>query len=101
LINELSRNKMFNKLQDVLGIEDAEVLIEHLPPVGWADVATKRDLEPLTIRLDSLAGEVRDLRRDFGALRSEMTSQFHTMVFAMMGMMVTLTGLVFAATKLG
>ncbi len=27
-------------------------MIEHLPPVGWADVATKRDLDAFELRLD-------------------------------------------------
>lgn len=36
----------------VLGPEDATTLIERLPPVGWADVATKRDLDALELRLD-------------------------------------------------
>jgi hypothetical protein len=31
---------------------DAATLIEHLPPVGWADVATKRDLDALELRID-------------------------------------------------
>ncbi len=47
-INEQSRHRLFTKLEGVLGQQDASVLMEHLPPVGWADVATKRyfDWEP-------------------------------------------------------
>ena len=32
--------------------EVAETLMELLPPVGWADVATKRDVDTLAMRMD-------------------------------------------------
>ncbi|HEX9312519.1 MAG TPA: hypothetical protein VGA30_06795 [Actinomycetota bacterium] len=58
-IDERSRHALYLKLEEVLGSEDAEVLMEHLPPVGWADVATKRDLDHLAVAtkrdLDQLA----------------------------------------------
>jgi hypothetical protein len=44
-IDERSRHILFLKLEEVLGSEEAATLMEHLPPVGWADVATKRDLD--------------------------------------------------------
>jgi hypothetical protein len=46
-IDERSRHAMFTKLQELMGEENAAILMEHLPPVGWADVATKRDIEAL------------------------------------------------------
>ncbi len=52
-IDERSRHRMYLKLEEVLGSEEAATLMEHLPPVGWADVATKRDLELLEIRLEA------------------------------------------------
>ncbi len=78
MMDELLRHKLFNKLETVLGVADAAVLIEHLPPMGWADVATRRDIEQLTARLDSLSGDVRDLQSEFVGLRSDISYQFRT-----------------------
>jgi hypothetical protein len=44
-IDEKSRHQLHQRLAAVLGPEEAATLMEHLPPVGWADVATKRDLD--------------------------------------------------------
>lgn len=46
-VDESSRHALYQKLEDVLGREEATTLMEHLPPVGWANVATKRDLYAL------------------------------------------------------
>jgi hypothetical protein len=51
----------------------AGTLMSLLPPVGWADVATKQDLEALR---RSLRGDITELRgelhREIGGLRSEL-----------------------------
>ncbi len=44
-ITDSSRHKLHGRLDEVLGPEEASTLMEHLPPVGWADVATRRDLD--------------------------------------------------------
>ena len=46
-VDERSRHELYRRLEEVLGVEAATTLIEHLPPVGWADVATKHDLASL------------------------------------------------------
>jgi tRNA A37 N6-isopentenylltransferase MiaA len=44
-IDERTRHDLFLRLEEVLGAEEATTLMEHLPPIGWGDVATKQDLE--------------------------------------------------------
>ncbi len=43
-IDERTRREMYERLEEILGAQAADALMEHLPPVGWADVATKSDL---------------------------------------------------------
>lgn len=49
-IDERTRHEMYLGLEEKLGATVADALMQHLPPLGWADVATKRDLEQLELR---------------------------------------------------
>lgn len=71
-ITEHDRHRMYQRLEQVLGPEEASTLMEHLPPVGWADVATKRDLDHLADKLR--AGWNRDLRQMTLALVAAMVT---------------------------
>jgi hypothetical protein len=53
-ITEQNCHQLYTRLEEILGREEATVLMEHLPPVGWADVATRRDLEILETRIEAL-----------------------------------------------
>ena len=66
--------------------------MEYLPPVGWADVATKRDLDVLEHRLRA------DVRAE---LSSAVTSQTRTILFAVIGSNLTMAGVAFAAAAVG
>lgn len=46
-VSERSRKELYDRLEELLGPGEAETMMEHLPPVGWADVATRKDLELL------------------------------------------------------
>lgn len=52
VVDERSRHELYRRLEEVLGPDAATTLIEHLPPVGWADVATRNDLAGLEQRID-------------------------------------------------
>ena len=60
-LDESHRHELFDSLEAALGPRPAATLMAHLPPVGWADVATKHDLGELERRTD-LRFEAVDLR---------------------------------------
>ena len=72
-LHERARHELFLRLQQVLGAEQADTLMEMLPPVGWADVATKRDLDALEERMNLRFGLV-DQR--FAALEQRFDQRF-------------------------
>jgi hypothetical protein len=99
LVDERARHELFQQLERTLGEEAAATLMEHLPPTGWGDVATRRDIDVL--RAD-LRGEMSALRADFrGELISAMAVQTRTMLFSMLGTILTLGGLILAVARLG
>ncbi|MGH9189397.1 MAG: hypothetical protein ACRD0Q_05105 [Acidimicrobiales bacterium] len=46
-MDERTRHELYQRLEGTIGAEAADTLMAHLPPVGWADVATKTDLDHL------------------------------------------------------
>jgi hypothetical protein len=50
-ISEHDRYELYRWFEDTAGPQIAETVMAHLPPVGWADVATKRDLDHLADRI--------------------------------------------------
>jgi hypothetical protein len=72
-ITEASRFQLRTAIGQILSEEAADTLMELLPPVGWADVATKTDLQHLR---DELKAEIHSLRvatkTDLQHLRDEL-----------------------------
>ena len=72
-ITEASRFQLRTAIGQILSEEAADTLMELLPPVGWADVATKTDLQHLR---DELKTEIHNLRvatkTDLQHLRDEL-----------------------------
>ena len=63
-ITEASRFQLRTAIGQILSEEAADTLMELLPPVGWADVATKTDLQHLR----------NELKSDIDSLRNELKS---------------------------
>ena len=47
VVDDRARKRLHDALERALGFEEAATMMSLVPPVGWADVATKRDLDHL------------------------------------------------------
>ena len=76
------RIRLRRKLEEMLGVDEADLLMDR-PPGGWSDLVTKADLD-----------RTLDLR--LAALKHELTSTFHEEMVAQTWRFVTATGALFA-----
>jgi len=66
-ITERARRDLYEHAEGTWGKETADTLMAHLPPVGWADVATKTDV----------ANSAELLRKDLTIVEERLTAQLH------------------------
>lgn len=96
-IDEQARHELYNQLVETLGVGYARTLMEHLRPVGWADVATKRDLDTALLALrHELTGTVHEA---VAGLRAEINNQTRLLFFSMLTVMLTAVALAFTAAR--
>ena len=55
-VTEARRFELHQELQKILGVDVAHTLMDYLPPVGWNDLARKRDVEIVERRLNVVIG---------------------------------------------
>lgn len=120
-VDERRRKALYDALEERIGREEATTLMELLPPVGWADVATKEDLRQLELRINArmdglrgeltgemaglrgeLMGEISGLRGEMSGLRGELKSHtLRTVLAVNIPSIIGAVGLAFAAARLG
>ena len=92
---EAERFQMHESLIHTHGKEVANIIMEHLPPTGWGDVARRSDVADLR---SSFAKDMEILRMEMQALRLEMRSEMHVLFNQQLKWLV---GLVITAQALG
>ncbi|HLF99047.1 MAG TPA: hypothetical protein VI916_01140 [Acidimicrobiia bacterium] len=99
-ITEEMRHQIYEAFRASLGDEVANSLMEMLPPVGWADVATRQDLAAIEERMDlrfgvfesRLGEQIQCLRVEMHRELREQASRFIGWMFAAVGISSTIAG---------
>jgi hypothetical protein len=98
-VDEHDRHRFYNRAVEVFGEEEATILMAHLPPGGWPNLATSQDL--LLVKQDLL--QLRnDMKQDLLLLEGRLKSHvLRTVLTANLSMAVAFAGIAFAAAGLG
>jgi hypothetical protein len=120
-VDEQARHRFYNRAVEVFGEEEATILMAHLPPGGWPNLATKQDLLGIKQDLHQLGGSLQQdlhqlegsLQQDLLQLRNEMKQDvlllegrlkshtLRTILTANLSVAVAFAGIAFAAAGLG
>ena len=96
-VSERNRHDLYEWARATMGEQRADTLMSYLPPVGWGDVATRRDLELLEARFRAELAEFRtELRTDLAEFRAEMADRFRHQTNMLVGAIAGLGGLLLA-----
>jgi len=112
-IDERARHELYLRLEEQLGAEAATTLMEHPPPTGWSEVATRRDLDQLRAATKSDIDHMAEMTRaEIDRLGDQLRGEIHkalteqtrtvvlTAVLANSGAVIAVAGLAFAAARL-
>lgn len=90
-VDERRRHELHTALSERIGPDAAATLMELVPPVGWAGVATKQDLSNTANLLEA---------RFNAKLEERLNSQTKALVGVLIASNATLAALSFAAARL-
>ena len=76
-VNENDRFRLHQKLEAVLGADNASTMMELFPPRDWSDYARRNDIDNARteMRVEFIAVRS-EMATEFAAVRSEMATEF-------------------------
>jgi hypothetical protein len=103
-VTEYERHQVFKWFEEHMGAERAATMMNLVPPVGWADIATKHDLseleDRLTARFDARCDGL-EYRFDskLDRLRSDLQRTFVTWLFVSQAAVIAAVGVLLALLR--
>lgn len=96
-VTEEARYHRLQQLDDSVGEKGANTMMELLPPVGWADVATKRDLDQQSERLGLMVrAEISGVHAEIAGVRGDFQNSLRRMQTVLLSAVVSVAGVVIA-----
>ena len=75
-VEESDRHLLHQQAAQAMGPEAAAILMSHLPPAGWADLARRADVEHETALLRAEISSLRtELGAEIGSVRTELGAE--------------------------
>ena len=107
-ITDRQRTELHKACEELMGQGPADTLMASLPPVGWADVATKHDLGELESRMTKefamvrleLDSKLNAVRVEISSLRADLAHDMRGWFFALVASFAVLLALATAASRL-
>ena len=103
MVDDDDRRNLHEALEATLGHRAAATMMAHLPPEGYADLATRADVGIVRSELhgvrSELKGEMAELRGEMAELRADVHSQLPKLIAANIASMIGVAGLVLAAAS--
>ncbi|HEX9766774.1 MAG TPA: hypothetical protein VGA36_08415 [Nitriliruptorales bacterium] len=88
-VTERRRHRLHQKLDEVLGLDDATTTMELLPPTGWADVARRDDLDRIETTLGGQITRVEsDLRGEIERVETSLRGEIERVETSLRGEIV-------------
>jgi hypothetical protein len=85
--DDRSRTHLHERLDGAVGHEAADTLMGYLPPVGWQDVVTKRDLDTTERVLRA------ELHSEMDKLRADLYNAMRLQTIALVTIMLAIAGI--------
>jgi hypothetical protein len=94
-VDDRTRLNLLRRLETVLGTEEANALMAHLPPVTWNEVATKDDLTTLgTVLRGEMQVGFADLRTEIAEAATRQLRWLITFAAAWSSLLITAVRLI-------